>query len=87
MGLPMPAPYKYPKTGVYYLRQRVPADLKDKARGKIVAIPISGTLKSFTVGDSVKASLETKDPATPRRVTAKLMRRCRSSGRPCGTGR
>lgn len=63
MGLPIPAPYKHPKTGVYYLRQRVPADLKDKARGKIVALPISGTLKSFTVGDSVKASLETKDPA------------------------
>ncbi|KAB0538087.1 integrase [Pseudochrobactrum saccharolyticum] len=62
MGLPMPSPYKHPKTGVYYLRQRVPADLKDKARGRIVALPISGTLKSFTVGDGVKASLETKDP-------------------------
>ncbi|MEJ5084139.1 DUF6538 domain-containing protein [Brucella pseudogrignonensis] len=63
MGLPMPSPYKHPKTGVYYLRQRVPADLKDEARGRIVALPISETPKSFTVGDGVKASLETKDPA------------------------
>jgi len=63
MGLPMPSPYKHPKTGVYYLRQRVPADLKDKAKGQTVALPINGVLKSFTPGADVKASLETKDPA------------------------
>jgi len=63
MSLSMPSPYKHPKTGVYYLRQRVPADLKDKAKGQTVALPIAGALKSFSPGDSVKASLETKDPA------------------------
>lgn len=63
MSLSMPSPVKHPKTGTYYLRQRVPVDLKEKARGKSVALPVNGGLKSVTVGESIKVSLATKDPA------------------------
>lgn len=63
MSLSMPSPVKHPKTGTYYLRQRVPVDLKEKAKGKTVALPVNGGLKSVTIGESVKVSLATKDPA------------------------
>ena len=36
MVLPMTRPYKHSETGVYWLRKRVPADLIDKVRPKIV---------------------------------------------------
>lgn len=62
MSLSMPSPVKHPKTGTYYLRQRVPVDLKEKAKGKIVALPVYGGLKSVTIGEGVKVSLATKDP-------------------------
>lgn len=63
MSLSMPSPVKHPKTGTYYLRQRVPVDLREKAKGKTVALPVNGGLKSVTIGESVKVSLATKDPA------------------------
>lgn len=63
MSLPMPSPVKHSKTGTYYLRQRVPVDLKEKAQGKSVALPVDKALKSVTIGESVKVSLATKDPA------------------------
>ena len=63
MSLSMPSPVKHPKTGTYYLRQRVPVDLKEKAKGKIVALPVDDTRKTVTIGESVKISLSTKDPA------------------------
>lgn len=62
MSLSMPSPYKHPKTGVYYLRQRVPVDLKDKARGQTVSLQVDGILKMATIGETVKVSLGTKDP-------------------------
>lgn len=62
MSLLMPSPVKHPKTGTYYLRQRVPVDLKEKARGKSVALPVDKALKPVTIGESVKVSLATKDP-------------------------
>lgn len=63
MSLSMPSPVKHPKTGTYYLRQRVPVDLKEKAKGKIVALPVNDALKAVTIGESVKVSLVTKNPA------------------------
>jgi integrase len=59
----MPSPVKHSKTGTYYLRQRVPVDLKEKAQGKSVALPVDKALKSVTIGEGVKVSLATKDPA------------------------
>lgn len=66
MRLAMPGPWKHPTTSTYYLRQRVPADLTKSARGKLVAVPIGGTPKTVKVGDGVKVSLMTKDPATAK---------------------
>lgn len=40
MSSSMPSPVKHSKTGTYYLRQRVPVDLKEKAQGKSVALPV-----------------------------------------------
>jgi integrase len=37
MALQMARPYKHPKTGVYYFRQKVPADLRSKLGNKIVS--------------------------------------------------
>jgi len=58
----MPSPYKRPKTGTYYFRQRVPVDLKAKAQGRIVALPVNDALKSVTIGESLTVSLVTINP-------------------------
>lgn len=63
MVLPMPSPFKHPKTGVYWLRARVPADLRSKARGQVVAVTIAGQAYPYKIGDELKVSLRTKQPA------------------------
>ena len=66
MALMMSRPWKHPQTGAYYLRSRTPKDLLQKARGRKIALPVNGRATTVTVGDYVKASLGTKDPAEAR---------------------
>lgn len=40
MGLQMPRPFKHPKTGVYYFRVRVPADLVPHVGKSEIKIPL-----------------------------------------------
>jgi hypothetical protein len=58
----MPSPYKHPKTGVYWYRQRVPADLLSRAVGQNVSVTIDGCPSSLRVGAELKVSLRTKAP-------------------------
>ncbi|MER9591949.1 site-specific integrase [Mesorhizobium australicum] len=67
MSLRMPAPKPHPKTGVYYLRQRAPSDLKDIPLDGRVAIPVGGIFRTVKAGATVKVSLDTKDPAEAKR--------------------
>ncbi|WP_353619222.1 DUF6538 domain-containing protein [Stappia sp. BW2] len=57
----MPRPIKHKKTGVYYLRTRVPSDLREKAKGRTVLLTVGPKKAKVTVGDAVKVSLQTKD--------------------------
>ncbi|RWK21421.1 MAG: integrase [Mesorhizobium sp.] len=67
MSLRMPGPWQHKKTGVYYLRQRAPSDLKDIPLNGRVAIPVGGTIRTVKAGATVKVSLDTKDPAEAKR--------------------
>lgn len=62
MVLSMPSPYKHPATGVYWLRQRVPARLSAIAKGLMVTVTAEGMPSSITLGAEIKVSLRTKDP-------------------------
>jgi hypothetical protein len=66
MVLSMPSPYKHPDTGVYWLRQRVPARLVSVARGKMVTVTVDGVPSTVKLGAEIKVSLRTKDPAEAR---------------------
>lgn len=63
MVLPMPSPYKHKSTGVYWLKQRVPARLVAAAKGKSVTVTVDGSPSVVKVGDYIKVSLRTKDVA------------------------
>jgi len=56
----VPSPVKIGET--YYIRLAVPADIKDKAKGISVSIPIGSSSATVLVKDHMKASLRTKDP-------------------------
>lgn len=60
MSLIMPAPVLIGTT--YYLRVRVPADVKQVAQGKTLSLPIGSRIRQVRVTDFVKASLGTRDP-------------------------
>lgn len=57
----MSHPWKDPKSGSYFLRIKVPADLRGRAKGRRVALPIGETTTTVTMGDVVQVSLRTKD--------------------------
>lgn len=63
MVLSMPRPYKHPKTGVYWYRQRVPSSLKEVATGKVVAVTIDGRTSRPKIGSHLTVSLDTKEVA------------------------
>ena len=63
MVLPMPSPYKHPSTGIYWLKQRVPARLAAAARGATVTVTVDEVPYSVKLGDYIKVSLRTKDAA------------------------
>lgn len=67
MVLPMPSPYKHPDTGVYWLKQRVPARLVAVARGKMVTVTVDEVPCVVKVGEYLKVSLRTKDAAEAKR--------------------
>lgn len=60
MVLSMPSPYKHPSTGVYWLKQRVPARLLAVAKGKSVTVTVDGMPCTVKLGDYIKVSLRTK---------------------------
>lgn len=66
MVLFMPSPFKHPSTGVYWLRQRTPANVKVAAKGQIVHLTIAGLPVRRTVGDELVVSLSTKEPAVAK---------------------
>jgi integrase len=67
MAFRMPSPWKHPKTGTYYFRERVPTDLTGPLRGKKLILTVDGTASQITFGEHAKVSLRTKD-AEPARV-------------------
>lgn len=66
MALMTARPWKDPRNGVNHLRQRTPRDLLARLKGKAVSLPVGDTFCIVRVGDSVQASLRTKDPAEAR---------------------
>ncbi|KKC33272.1 hypothetical protein WH91_09555 [Devosia psychrophila] len=68
MVLSMPRPYKHPKTGVYWYRQRTPAVIRAVAAGKSVIITIDGRISQPKIGATVQVSLGTKDVAEAKRL-------------------
>jgi len=63
MVLFMPRPFKHPRTGVYWYRQRVPVLLRTIARGKRVTVTIDGRISTPKIGNELTVSLDTKDVA------------------------
>ena len=59
MALAMPRPFAT-KSGCYYLNVRVPNELREVARGRLVTLPIDGESVTVTVSDKVYVSLRTK---------------------------
>lgn len=87
MSLRIARPWKDPKTGVYHLRQRTPADLVTRLKGGTIRLPIGEAWASVTVGAIVQASLRTKEPreAKVRHAIADgALKRIWTIGRGCG---
>lgn len=57
----MAHPWKDPKSGSYFLRIKVPADIRPRAKGRKVTLPIAETTVTVTMGDVVQVSLRTRD--------------------------
>lgn len=66
MVLPMARPQRDPTSGTYYLRLRPPRSLPASAKGSQVLLPVGGQHFPITIGDIIKLSLRTKDPAEAR---------------------
>lgn len=65
MRYAMPNPELVGRT--YYLRIRVPNDLVDSARGTMIAVRVGSGIVTVRVGDVVKVSLRTIEPAEGKR--------------------
>ena len=61
MGIVMPGPTKVGE--LYYYRVRVPKDVRDNVKGTLISIALDEEIKTVQVGDAVKVSLQTRDPA------------------------
>jgi integrase len=62
MVLKMASPWKDPKTGIFYLRVRVPSELVMKVKGRTITLPVGDTSVQAKIGETVKVSLRTRDP-------------------------
>lgn len=67
MVLRMPSPYKHPSTGIYWFKQRVPARLIGAAKGQVVTVTVDEFSCVVKIGEYIKVSLRTKEPAEARR--------------------
>ncbi|WP_072345653.1 hypothetical protein [Devosia enhydra] len=63
MVLSMPHPHRHPKTGVWWYRERVSADIKRPAKGQTVTVVIAGRIAQHKIGAELKVSLGTKEAA------------------------
>ncbi|RYB03062.1 DUF6538 domain-containing protein [Lichenibacterium ramalinae] len=66
MALKMAQPWRDPKSHVWNLRQRTPADLVNRLKGKTVMLPVGEGFATVKVGAMVQASLRTSDPRTAK---------------------
>jgi hypothetical protein len=67
MVLPMPSPYKHKITGVYWFKQRVPARLAVRAKGKFVTVTVDELPVVVRLGEYIKVSLRTNDASEAKR--------------------
>src|SRR5690554_2852477 len=67
MVLPMPSPYKHPATGVYWIKQRVPARLLARAKGHLVTVTVDEVPSEVKLGEYIKVSLRTKNAAEAKK--------------------
>ncbi len=58
----MATPWKHPN-GTFYVRERVPSDLVSIAKDREVRIQVDGEMKKVRLGQTIKLSLETKEPS------------------------
>lgn len=66
MGLRMASPTKHPRSGSFYLRERVPATVAERAKGRRLIVPVGGQPTEVAVNGWVKLSLRTKDVTTAK---------------------
>lgn len=66
MGLRMASPTKHPKSGSFYLRERVPIIVAERAKGRRLVVPVGGQPTEVAVNGWVKLSLRTKDVTTAK---------------------
>ncbi|WP_108461531.1 DUF6538 domain-containing protein [Devosia naphthalenivorans] len=66
-GLAYAFPYKHKTTGVYWLKQRVPARLAASAKGKFVTVTVDELPSVVKLGEYIKVSLRTKDAYEAKR--------------------
>lgn len=63
MVLLMARPWRDPKSGMFYLRTRVPTALVPKVRGTVAMLPVGDEHVPVKLGEIAKASLRTREPA------------------------
>lgn len=61
MILKMANPWKHPRSGVYYYRQRPPKDALQRMCGERLSLTVNGEHVSILVRDTISVSLKTKD--------------------------
>jgi hypothetical protein len=62
VALIMASPWRDATSGAFYLRVRVPADLRSVVRGQTISVPVGTDIVEAKVGEMVKVSLCTRDP-------------------------
>ena len=67
MILNMARPWKHPKTGVFYYRQRPPARALERMKGERLSLSVSGARVDIRVRDIVAVSLRTKEADEAKR--------------------
>lgn len=72
MVFQMAHPKAHSRTGVFYYRGRVPADLIQQLRGEQVQVKVAGTLSLIKLGSHVKVSLLTKEPGLAKTRNAQV---------------
>lgn len=58
----MARPQRDPRSGIYHLKQRTPADLLGKLKGTTVTLPVGDRFAAVRIGAEVETSLRTRDP-------------------------